>query len=254
MSKLKALIVDDEEAARDILSSLLHRSTTEFEAIETCNSVPEAVVKIKSLKPDVVFLDVQMPEYAGYEIIDFFDEISFEIIFVTAFDKYAIKAFELSAVDYLVKPIERSRLTESLEKLSDKLRQKTDAENYKVLLETVKDRELGKIVISELRENKIKKHVIALKDIIAFEAMRAYTQLYLADGSTMVVSRNIKQMEGRLPMDEIFLRCHRSWIINLDHVQMYNLGNGEVSMTNSVSAKLSKNSQSQFEERTSIRS
>lgn len=253
MNKIKALIVDDEEAARDILSSLLYRNSTSFEAIETCESVPEAVARIKSFQPDVVFLDVQMPEYAGYEIIDFFEEIPFEIIFITAFDKYAIKAFELSAVDYLVKPIERNRLDKALEKLTEKLKQKTDAENYQVLLESVRDKELGKIIISELRDGQIQKHILLLKDIVAFEALRAYTHLYLADGTSMVVSRNIKQMEDRLPMNDRFFRSHRSWIVNLDHVQSFNLGSGELSMTRNIVAKLSKKCQNVFEERSNIR-
>lgn len=253
MDKIKALIVDDEEAARNILSSLLERSTVSFEAIETCESVPQAVQKIKELQPDIVFLDVQMPEYAGYEIINFFEEIRFEIIFITAFDKYAIKAFELSAVDYLVKPIERSRLSDALLKLQDKLKQKSDAENYKVLLDSVRDRELGKIVLSELREGQIQKHIIALKEIVAFEAMRAYTTLYHADGSTMVISRNIKQMEDRLPMEDQFFRSHRSWIVNLDHVRFMHPGNGELTLTNDLCAKLSKKSQNRFEERSAIR-
>lgn len=250
MRKIKALVVDDEEAARDILCSLLHRSALEFEFIKTAENVPDAVTEIKRSQPDLVFLDVQMPNYAGYEIISFFDEITFEIIFVTAFDQYAIKAFELSAVDYLVKPIERIRLNESLERLQDRLQQKTDADNYKVLLESVKGKELGKIIISELREGTMVKHILPLKDIVALEAMRAYTQIYLMDGNTLLVSRNIKQLEERLPMDTLFFRAHRSWIVNIDQVQSLKPGSNELKLSENVVAKISKKALSHFQERT----
>jgi len=104
MDVIRAILVDDEPRARRVVSSVL-----------------EAVDCIKELKPDVVFLDIQMPKYAGYELVNFFDTINFEIIFVTAFNKYAIKAFELCAVDYLVKPIKRKRLDLAIEKLKIKL-------------------------------------------------------------------------------------------------------------------------------------
>ncbi len=249
MNKIKALVIDDEEAARDVLISLLRRSSFEFEWIKSGENVPQAVELIKEHQPDVVFSDVQMPQYAGYEIASFFDEMPCDLVFVTAFDKYAIKAFELSAVDYLVKPVERSRLYAALERIEQNIDQKKAVENYQVLLNMVQKKELGTIVISELSEGQVKKHIISLKDIIALEAMRAYTQLHLIDGKTLVVSRNMKQLEDRLPMDEQFFRSHRSWIINLEHVKSFNLGAGEALMSSDLVTKLSKNCQSELESR-----
>ena len=98
MTKIRALIVDDEQAARNVLSNLLRRINENIEIVGEAIDVPTAVEKIKEVKPDVVFLDIQMPNYAGYEIVNFFDTINFDIVFVTAYDEFAIKAFELSAV------------------------------------------------------------------------------------------------------------------------------------------------------------
>ena len=100
MNKIKAILVDDEESARNILGNLLEKFCPEVELIGKFKNVEEAVEGINALNPELVFLDIEMPNYAGYEIINFFDEINFEMIFVTAYDKYAIKAFEVSAVDF----------------------------------------------------------------------------------------------------------------------------------------------------------
>ncbi len=236
MKTIKALIVDDEAAARDVLNNLLLRITSSIEVIGTAHDVPDAVSKINSLKPDVVFLDVQMPNYAGYEIVNFFDEINFEIVFVTAYDQYAIKAFELSAIDYLVKPINRLRLKEAIEKLEQKVTQKDVIENYEVLLESLKGKDLGKMVISELGG----KHIIQLKDIIAIEAKGAYSHLYFENGKPLLVSKNLKHFESTLPENSVFFRSHKSWIINLEHIEQLVKSKGEIQMTNNIQARLSK--------------
>lgn len=246
MDKIKAYVVDDEEAARDVLTNLLQRSQFEFEYIQKFSNLPDVVSAIKQEKPHVVFLDVQMPEYAGYEIASFFEEIDFEIIFVTAFDEYALKAFELSAVDYIVKPVERVRLTEALEKLQSKMHSSNAIVNYQTLLESIRDKELGKLIVSELSDGVMKKHVLQLSDIIAFEANGAYTQIHLKSQTPLLVSRNMKQMEDKLPEESGFMRSHRSWIINTNLIQSFNSSTREVHLENDVVAKVSKNSLDRF--------
>ncbi|MCG8576665.1 MAG: LytTR family DNA-binding domain-containing protein [Flavobacteriales bacterium] len=248
MELLKVIIVDDELAARNVLSNLLVRCKINVDIVARCEDVLEAVKAIKKHQPDVVFLDVQMPEYAGYEIVNFFDEIDFEIIFVTAYDQYAIKAFELSAVDYIVKPIERSRLDEAVEKLNDKLRQKTAYENYQVLLESVRSKELGKIVISELKDGQLLHQTLNLSDIIAVEAMGAYSKVYLKDAPSIILSRNLKHFEERLPETDVFFRTHRSWLINSGYIESYRPRFGKIVLKNQLEVKLSKKRQETFEE------
>lgn len=244
MDKIKALIVDDEAAARDVLNNLINRVSNNIEVLDTSHDVMDAVEKIKKLKPDVVFMDVQMPNYAGYEIVKFFDTIDFEIIFVTAFDQYALKAFELSAVDYLVKPINRNRLLESIEKLELRVEHKDAAENYEILLESLKEKELGKMVISELGG----KHIIHLKDIIAIEAQGAYSKIHLQENKSLVVSKNLKHFESTLPEDQIFFRSHKSWIINLEQIVQYWKSKGDILLSNEIIARLSKYRISEFQE------
>ncbi len=241
MNPIRAIIVDDELAARNVMNKLLQR--IDIDVVELCENVPAAVEAIKSLKPDVVFLDVQMPNYAGYEIVDFFDEIDFEIIFVTAYNQYAIKAFELSAVDYLVKPINRQRLAESVEKLSNRLQAKTAAENYRLLKESMQKKELGKIVISELGN----KRIVQLSDIIAIQAKGAYSNIFLSDQKELLVSKNLKHFENILPESDTFFRSHKSWIINTDYIKTFNKNKGEIDLCQDIQAKLSKYRIQEFE-------
>lgn len=250
MNQLKVIVVDDEAAARNVLSKLLHMSKTNVDIIASCCDVPEAVESINKLKPDLVFLDVQMPNYAGYEIVNFFDEINFEIVFVTAYDEYAIKAFELNAVDYIVKPMERNRLDEAIEKVQNKLEQKNKIEQYQMLLSSIQGQTLSKIAVSELSNGQISKRILDLKDIIAIEAKGAYSHVHLINDSPFLVSRNLKFFESLLPQDAPFFRSHRSWILNLEHVSKFKPRFGDVNMSQDLVAKISKNRIEAFEERT----
>lgn len=241
MNPIRAIIVDDELAARNVMHNLLQR--IQIDVVEVCENVLEAVDAIKRLKPDVVFLDVEMPNYAGYEIVDFFDEIDFEIIFVTAYNQYAIKAFELSAVDYLVKPINRQRLAEAIDKLSNRLQEKTAAENYRLLKESMQKKELATIVISELGN----KRIIQLNDIIAIQAKGAYSSIFLVNAKELLVSKNLKHFENILPDSEKFFRSHKSWIVNTDYIKTFNKNKGEIDLCQDVQAKLSKYRVQEFE-------
>ena len=244
MSKeINAILVDDERRARNVLSSLLERCCPEINVIAECANVPDAVEEIKRSKPDVVFLDVQMPNYAGYEIVDFFEKIDFEIVFVTAYDKYAIKAFELSAIDYLIKPINRVRLSEAVDKLKAKLAEQKQLNDYSVLLESMKEKEFKQIVIPELGDRRI----IKLNSIIAIEADGAYSIVHLKDCQKITVSKTLKYFETVLPEGEEFFRSHRGWIVNLKHLLTYNKSEGTMTLLDNVTAKISRNRVSDFE-------
>ena len=119
-SKIKTIVVDDEESARDVIKNLLVRFCPDIEIVDICTSVPEAVESIKIHKPQLVFLDIEMPNYAGFEIVNFFEEVNFEIVFLTAYEQYAIKAFEISAIDYLLKPISFARFSRAISKVQAK--------------------------------------------------------------------------------------------------------------------------------------
>lgn len=241
-TKIKAIIVDDEESARNVLSNLITRFCPQLEIITTCTNVLEAVEAIKNHQPDVVFLDIEMPNYAGYEIVSFFDDINFEIIFVTAYDQYAIKAFEISAVDYLLKPVEIDRLKSSIERLATKIELNHNQTNYKTLTQNLKSNELTKIVIKQNGN-----HIITdIKDIIAIEAQEAYSCIHTISGNYLV-SKNLKHFETILEHNNDFFRSHKSWIINFDYIKTFSKSKLEILLDSNIVAKLSKYKKPEFE-------
>ncbi len=236
MNKVSAIIVDDEQRARDVLSALLSRNCPDVEVLAKCVDVITAVDKIKELQPNVVFLDVQMPNYNGYELVSFFEEINFEIIFVTAFDDYAIKAFELNAIDYLVKPVDRSRLVNAVERVSEKLGKEKSKEAYDELLNSIKKKEYKKIIIPTIGERKI----LEINNIIAIEAEGAYCKIYRTNHKPLIISKNLKHFEGKLEEQDGFFRSHRGWLINLNHIESINKGDLTLTLSNNTKAKISR--------------
>ena len=243
MNKVTAIIVDDEQRARDVLSKLLERNCPGVSVLSECTDVLSAVDKIKELKPNVIFLDIQMPNYAGYELVNFFDKIDFEIIFVTAFDHYAIKAFELNAIDYLVKPVERLRLVDAVKRVSTKVNSKESKEQYKQLLNTIKEKEFKKIIIPELGNRRI----LEINNIIAIEAEGSYCKVYQTDDKPLVISKNLKYFDEKLEIEDGFFRSHRGWIVNLNHVKVLNKTELNLTLSNNIKAKISRTRLDAFE-------
>ena len=234
MNNIRAIIVDDELRARRVLKNLIHKINPKIDIVAECESLIRAVKTIKSIKPDVVFLDVEMPNYLGYEIVSFFEDIDFEIIFVTAFDKYAIKAFEICAIDYLVKPVNRNRLKDSLGKLVFKINDKNRLEQYQTLLESVSSKEYNKIVIPESGNRRI----VDVSKIKAIEANGSYANIHFNDNKKLTVSKNLKYFENTLSFSSSFIRVHRGWLVNLDYVQKMNKTKGVIYMGNNFEAKI----------------
>ena len=243
MDAIKVIIIDDELSARNVLKNLLKRISN-VEVIDDCINLKEGVASIKKHQPDVVLLDVQMPNYAGYEIVNFFSKIDFEIIFVTAYDKYAIKAFEINAIGYLVKPVERDKLNLVFDKLNEKLQQKKKLEDYKKLLQQVTDKSFNQVVIPELGNRR----VVNVNDIIAIKADGAYSEIFLTKGKNVITSKNLKHFESILASKSFFFRAHRTWVINLNHIRAFNKGEKTVTMFEErLSVKISRNRMEAFE-------
>ena len=242
MNKIQAILVDDEESARNILGNLLEKFCPKIELVGTFKNVEQAVEGIKTLNPQLVFLDIEMPNYAGYEIIDFFDEIHFELIFVTAYDKYALKAFEVSAVDYLLKPIEIDRLKEAVDRVLKRLDIDTSKKRIQHLASTLKKDVISSLIVTE----KGYQHVINLQDVIALEAQESYCCLHTTEKKYMA-SKNLKHFEKLLADNEEFVRVHKSWIINLNHMVNYSKSALEINLDNGIVAKLSKYKKAEFE-------
>lgn len=241
---MNTIIIDDESHARSVLEELLRASSFSINILDSCSNLIEGVAAIKKHNPDVVFLDVQMPNYAGYEILNFIEKIDFEIIFVTAYDNYAIKAFEINAIDYLVKPIDRNKLRNSLERLHERVNNKQLVTKYEKLSASFQQKKPNKIIIPELNNRR----VVDINAIEAIEASGSYTKIHLSDGNSIFTSKNLKYFEDRLMLTNTFFRCHRSWIIDLNSVKKFNRTSGVLILSNEkLQVKISRNLYDEFE-------
>lgn len=241
--KIKAIIIDDEERARRVLSSMLEEYCSDVEVVSLCNNVPQGVLEINRKKPDVVFLDIEMPDYSGFELLEFFKDVDFEIIFVTAYNKYALRAFEVSAVDYILKPVRIDQLENAISKLQNKLR-----------LTMVDRLELLKINLQSERIKKIAVPVsdglilIKVNEISHIDADGSYSTIFLVDGSNMLVSKKLKYFEDLLSNQNNFYRIHRSHLINIEYVKKYNRHDSEISLENNQRIKVARDNKVAFEE------
>jgi len=244
VNKIRAILVDDEARARNVLKSLLERNCPEIELLASCEDVPSAAEKIKELKPDLVFLDIQMPEYNGYELLKFVPDEKFEIIFVTAYDQYALKAFELSATDYLLKPVNRVRLKEAVGRVAEKMQLKTSFDTYQELAKSLTDKKFSQIVIASTEG----KQVVKFDDIIGISGEGSYSKLYFTNQTSVLISKNLKYFQDALDIDKRFCRCHKSWIVNLNKVANTNTGNLILEMETGIEIKVSKSKRTELQD------
>ena len=216
---MKAIIIDDEKRARVSLAILLEEYCQDVELVAECENLPEGVKAIRKYNPDLVLLDIEMPGHSGLELVDFFDEkeINFSIIFTTAYNEYAIQAFKLSALDYLLKPIVPEELTNAIARLE---RQKSI--QFKASSENIQNENFDKIAVpsgSSLR-------LLKISDILYITGEGAYSEVLMTDKTKHLVSRNLKNFEEILLKDKRFLRTHKSYIVNFDEVVAYNKSDG----------------------------
>jgi len=219
MSKLRAMIVEDEAPARDLVKAFL-KSHDNIELIMECDNGFDGVKAINENKPDLVFLDIQMPKLTGFEMIELLDEIP-EIIFTTAYDQFAIKAFELSAVDYLMKPFSKKRFDEAIEKVFARLQQKGGI-NEKVVNLVRKIKENTEVVERLFVKTGSKIDVVPVAEIIKIEAEDDYVWLFTKD-KKFLKKETMNYLEQNLP-ENTFVRVHRSSIINvsfIDKIEKY---------------------------------
>lgn len=207
---MKTLIVDDEKNARLALIGVLAEHFPEIDIVAECNNIPTAVKAIHKYAPDLVFLDISMPGYSGLELFKFFDdEITFKVIFVTAHSEYAINAFELSAVDYILKPIQLKNIDRALKKISAG----NEVQNISLLKSNFND-ELSKKIALKTGEGIV---FVKFDDLIYLKADGSYTHFITDTHSKITVTKRIADFE-RLQNMGPFLRVHRSHIINFNRI------------------------------------
>ena len=205
----KVIIIDDEPLAREIVKEYVQKFP-DLQLMAECNDGFEAVKAISEYKPDLIFLDIQMPKISGFEMLELLDEPP-AVIFTTAFDEYAIKAFEANATDYLLKPFSQERFDLAVNKyLAQK---KDDKRVVKTLVDSVaKDMQLQRIVIRD--GNKIR--IVPLHEVIMLEAADDYVKIHTAKGA-FLKKRTMQSFEENLPSSQ-FVRVHRSYIVNIAQI------------------------------------
>lgn len=241
--ELKAIIVDDEEGARVILAAYLEDYCPEVVVLEECSNVPDAVIAINKHEPDIVFLDIEMPDYNGFELIKFFKKVDFEIVFVTAYNQYAIRAFEVAAVDYLLKPLDIEQLQRAVIKVKEKKSYANIQERLNLMSTTYTNQDINKIALP-LSDGL---SFVPIGDIVLFEAERAYTNVFLKDGSKYLVSKPMRVFEDVLQTKPFFFRPHRSHLINLHHIKSYIRRDATIVMDNKMLLPLARNRKQDFE-------
>jgi len=209
---INAIIVDDEQHNIDNLKNLLSKYCPEVTIVATAQNADEARQIILRENPDLLFLDIQMPRKNGFDLLQSLNNFSFEIIFVTAFDKYGIRAIKFSAIDYVLKPVNIPELKSAIEKATEKINQKKKnlkLENLLQLLEQKHVPEDHRIALPTLKEIRFAKTV----DIIRCESSNNYTSFFLIGKEKLIVSKPIYEYEELLT-DYGFIRCHQSHLIN----------------------------------------
>lgn len=214
MQQIRAIIVDDEPNARRALRGVLEENFGHVEVLAECKDVPEAVKMIHKLKPDLVFLDIEMPGYNGFELLDFFDQqsMNFKIIFVTAYSDYSLRAFEISAVDYILKPVRPEHIERALKKIQ--IDNPSDNIQYKVLKENFSNH-LDKKIVLQTAETIF---VVKMDDIIYMQAEGSYTRFYTTTHGVLTITKKLIDFEY-LENAGPFFRTHRSYIVNLNYIK-----------------------------------
>ncbi len=242
---MKAIIIDDESKARNLLKILIQENCPKITEIFEAGDLLSGVEIIKEETPNIVFLDIEMPEHSGLEILNFIekDVLNFEIIFTTAYSEYAIQAFQLSAIDYLLKPVRPSQIKEAVDKaiqLIGKSQINTRLEELKNSLSTSNFNKIGLPVSDGIK-------FVSFEDIILMEADGMYTKISTKTENEILISKPLKHFVDLLKNIPTFYKPHRSFLINLKYITQYvKSDGGYIVMDNGKGVSISKEKKEEF--------
>lgn len=241
---IKAVIIDDEINAQSLLEKTLEKCfPNKFNIVEKCNSVDLGVLAIQKYEPELVFLDIQMPEKNGFELFKCFEVIKFEVIFTTAHNQFAIQAIKRSALDYLLKPINSLDLSDAIKKFEKRSKGSFAQKKLTLLLENlnVNDQQVSKIAFPTVEGFEL----VHSNQILYCKAESNYCCIKKIDGFTKIATKTLKYVEEVLPASS-FKRIHKSYVINLNYVVRYHKVNKEVELTNGEKLPVSFRKEEEF--------
>ena len=242
---LKAIIIDDEPDCVKLLALQLKMYCQKVEVVAECTSSEAGLLQIKAMQPDLVFLDIEMPVMNGFQLLEKIGAINFSLVFVTAYDQFAVKAFRFNAIDYLLKPIDGKDLKVAVEKA---LQQKPFPQQLQLLKQQLHGGEKyhpDKIALPY--QNGVT--FTEVKNILYCEAENNYTRFYVVGGQQCVVSKTLGDIQEVLE-ERNFLRVHRQYLINLDHIKKYVRGEGNyLIMSNDENIPVARNKKEKLVER-----
>ena len=219
---LKAIIIDDEPYCCEIMAAMLEECCADIEVMAVCNNGADGLAQIGKRSPDLVFLDVEMPRMNGFEMLELLPSVNFHLIFTTSYDQYALKAFRFSAVDYLLKPIDRHELQKAMQKVIERSRPPLP-QQLEILMQRIHHNgsPVNKIALPTMEGLQM----VPVSDIISCESDDNYTVFLLKNKRKIVVSSTLKDIEEILE-DYHFIRVHRSYLVNINEIDKYQKGEG----------------------------
>lgn len=241
---LTAIIIDDETNSRNALRQKITKHCNNVMIIADCENGEEGIEKIETQKPDIIFLDIEMPRMNGFTMLQQIKNKNFEVIFITAYDHYAIKAIKFSALDYLLKPVEVEDLKAAIEKVTQKRKQVDGNKRVELLVQNFLEEKTAhqRIAISSMEGLQF----VTTNDIIYLEANSNYTSFYLADNRKITATKTLKDFEEILPAS-MFIRIHHSYLINKNGIEKYIKGEGgQVVMKNGVTLDVARRKKEEF--------
>lgn len=249
---LRAVLIDDETNAREALGNLLRLLCPEVEICGEAKNAELGIELIKKVQPNLVFLDIQMPGKSGFDLLASFAKVDFGVIFTTAYQEYAIRAFRFSAIDYLLKPIDPDELQAAVEKFKAQVAG-VNPEQLEILQEQLGSSQ--NLTLIQRKKNDHQRialptaegvHFVEMTEIIQCESLGSYTKFHLVKGPPIVVSRLLKEYEEILD-NYYFFRVHQSNIVNLEHIKRYVKGDGgQVWMSNNMEIEVSRRRKDEF--------
>jgi two-component system LytT family response regulator len=216
---ISLIIVDDEPKARSTIRDILNLGPVKFNILGEAADVHSAYELILQKKPDLVLLDINLPDGTGFDLLKKFEKIDFRIIFITAHEEYAVRAFRFSAMDYILKPIAASDLLQAVGKAGEVIKNEKTEEKFKAFLANLE--RINKIVLRTAESI----HIISISDIVRCESDVNYTRFHLTGGEKLLVSRTLKEYDEML-CPSGFFRTHQSHLVNLDHIRRYDKAEG----------------------------